>query len=128
MTRKFIIFLFNLSFLGCKNSKSSRDFFIPIFQERSINLKSNYSSGIYSQDSINLKFSCEDQSLLKLICGNDTVYSKNHIHYKLRNLKPKLMYIPTASKKYSSYTNNWIEPKGSFLLFKKLSYIKSKTI
>ena len=126
MIRKFILFLLITSFLGCKNSKAPKDFFIPIFQENSNNFKSNYSSGIYSKDSIILKFSCENQSLLKLICGNDTVFSKENIQYKLRNLKPKLMYIPTASKKYSSYANNWIEPNGSFSSFQKIKLYQIK--
>ena len=120
MIRKFILFLLITSFLGCKNSKAPKDFFIPLFQENSTNFKSNFSSGIYSKDSIILEFSCEDKSLLKLICGNDTVISKEYIQYKLRNLKPKLMYIPTASKKYSSYTNSWFEPKGSFSSLQKI--------
>ena len=120
MIRKFILFLLIISFLGCKNSKAPKDFFIPLFQENSTNFKSNFSSGIYSKDSIILEFSCEDKSLLKLICGNDTVISKEYIQYKLRNLKPKLMYIPTASKKYSSYTNSWFEPKGSFSSLQKI--------
>ena len=36
------------------------------------------------------------------------------------------MYIPTASKKYSSYTNNWIEPKGSFSSLQKIKLYKIK--
>ena len=126
MTRLFILFLLISSFLGCKNSKASKDFFIPLFQEKSINFKSNYYSGIY-KNSIILEYSCEDQSLLKLICGNDTVYSKEYIQYKLRNLKPKLMYIPTASKKYSSTLIAGLNLKEVFLL-QKLNYIKSKKI
>ena len=44
----------------------------------------------------------------------------SNIQYKKRNLKPKLMYIQTASKKYSSYTNSWFEPIGSFSSLQKI--------
>ena len=126
MIKKFILFLLIITLLGCKDSKTPKDFFIPMFHEDSKSFKSNYSSGIYSKDSIILEYSSEDQSLLKLICGNDTLFSKKHIQYKLKNLKPKLMYIPTASKKYSSYVNNWIEPKGNFSSLQKIKLYKLK--
>ena len=126
MIRKFILLLLITILLRCKDSKAPKDFFIPIFQENSNTFTSNYYSGIYSNDSIILEFSSRDEYLLKLICGNDTLFSKKHIQYKLKNLKPKLMFIPTTSKEYSSYTNNWQEPKGKFSSLQKIKLYQLK--
>lgn len=126
MSRKFIVFVLVTTLLRCMNPKVSKDIFIPLFHDKSNTFKSNYSSGIYSNDSITLEFSCENSTLIKMICGNDTLISKNTIIYKLRNLDPKLMYIPTASIKYSSYVNNWKEPEGSFSSFQKIKLFQYK--
>ncbi len=126
MIRKFILLLLITILLRCKDSKAPKDFFIPIFQENSNTFTSNYYSGIYSNDSIILEFSSRDEYLLKLICGNDTVISKKNIQFKLINLKPKLMFIPTASKEYSSYINNWQEPKGKFSSLQKIKLYQLK--